>query len=258
MTRAAAPLAGVRIVVTRAARDAATLVSRLEALGAVPLVCPVIEFGAAPDPAQLDAALARTDADWVVFTSATGVRVARERVASAGIGPAVWATARVAAIGPATAAALHEHGIPVAFVPATFVAEALAETLPDVSGRTVLLIRAQDGRDVLRERLVARGAFVVDVAAYATRAAPLDSGMLDELGAGFDAITFASASAVDRFVARCDDALRARLAQSSIVTIGPVTSDAVRAHGLTVATEARSATMEGLVDALVSLSVAAR
>jgi uroporphyrinogen-III synthase len=185
-----------------------------------------------------------------VFTSATGVRAAFARAGV--LKSAAWSNARFAAIGPATARALRRSGVDVDFVPDSYVGEALADGLPDVAGRRVLLLRAQDGRDVLRDRLLARGAQVRDVAAYTTRAMPLGVDALAALRAGVDAITFTSPSIVEHVVAALGADAGALLSRAAVVTIGPITSDAVRKRGLDVAAEARVATLDGLVAALAA------
>ncbi len=133
------PLAGRRVVVTRPARQAASLAARLEALGAEVVHAPAIRIEPPESWAPLDEVLARIDSyDWIVFTSVNGVEVFYER---AGTMPAV----RYAAIGPATAEAIAERGAGAEVVPERFIAEALFEALSehtDVKGQKFLLPRA--------------------------------------------------------------------------------------------------------------------
>src|SRR5205823_2440481 len=112
------PLLGRRIVVTRAAGQAAELVDRLENLGAEALAAPTIEFESL-DPVQpLDQALESLERfDWIVFTSAHGVEVFFERLASAGGDSRRLGRARVAAIGPATYQALSRYGVRADWMP---------------------------------------------------------------------------------------------------------------------------------------------
>ena len=247
----ARPLDGKRIVVTRVAADAGALAGRLAALGAVPVVVPVIEIGPPPDPAAFDAALARAGGyDGVVFTSANGVRAAFERLGALGLGPDPFAGVRVACVGPATADALEARGVAASFVPTEYVAEALADELPDVAGRRLLLLQAEDARPVLAGRLRARGAIVEVVAAYTTRGAPHGDAARAALEAGADAVTFTAASTVARFLAL--PGAPALLARAAVACIGPVTADAARRHGLRVAVEADPHTLGGLVAGLVA------
>lgn len=246
-----APLAGRRVVVTRDPDGARVLAARLAALGAVPVLCPVLAFGPPPDAAAFDAALRDPGFDWVVFTSATGVRAALDRAQACGLTTPAWTRARVAAIGTGTAEALQQRGVSVAFLPGTFVGEALGDELPDVAGRRVLLLRAEAGRAVLCERLEARGADVADVAAYTTVPAPLSDASRKALEAGVDAVTFTSASTVQGFVGALGPQAPALMTHAAVVTIGPVTSAALRAAGLRVDAEAPVATLDGLLGALV-------
>src|SRR5262249_46546891 len=75
------PLFGKRIVVTRDRRQAAELGDPLEALGAEVISVPTIEICEATDPCPLDNAIARLDSyDWLIFTSANGVRYFIDRL----------------------------------------------------------------------------------------------------------------------------------------------------------------------------------
>ena len=248
------PLFGRRIVVTRAMEDALSFSERLERLGAEAVIAPTIEFRD-PEAAQpLDAALAALDTfDWIVFTSAHGVDVFFARLAErAGDVRDLW-RARLAAIGPATAAALEQRGMRVEIVPADFRAEALADALrPRVVGHRVLLPRAAGARDVLPRALADVGAEVTDVASYrAVSSGELPPRVTRLLESGkVDAVTFTSSSTVRNFHALLGgDA--SRIGRASVACIGPVSAETARDLGFRVDVEAREYTIEGLAAALV-------
>src|SRR5215470_20199279 len=108
-----------RVLVTRASTQAHDLVTRLQALGAVPIVLPVIDIVPPADNyTALDAALRQLPTfDWVVFTSPNGVIHVWQRLTVLGMEAHGLATVRLAAIGPATAAALASHGLQAVAVP---------------------------------------------------------------------------------------------------------------------------------------------
>jgi uroporphyrinogen III methyltransferase/synthase len=227
-------LAGRRIVITRPEPDARRLAERLRALGATPIVVPAIriEF---TDPPELDDALARIAGyHWVIFTSRNGVEAVFRRTRSIA-GP------RVAAIGPATAQALRQHGVEADLMPPEYVAEAVLDALGDVAGRRCLLPRADIAREALAAGLVARGAVVDEIAAYRTR--PLAERRAD-LGT-VDAVTFTSSSTVRGFLAGGPVPAGAR-----VVCIGPITADTARSCGLAVSAVAQEYTEDGLIAAL--------
>lgn len=235
------PLAGRRIVVTRPAERAERLLKRLRARGAAPIAFPTIRLVPA-DSGPLDAAIAALDRfHWVIFTSQTGVEACFARLAAAGRGADDFASRRVAAIGPATAAALRARGVEPAFVPAEFVAEAIVAGIGDVTGLRVLLPRADIAREALADGLRARGAEVVEVAAYRT----VTSGAPPPALEGVDAITFTSSSTVRHFVESGADPGRAK-----IVCIGPVTAATAQELGLPVHAVASAYTEDGLIEAL--------
>ncbi|HEU5183815.1 MAG TPA: uroporphyrinogen-III C-methyltransferase [Gemmatimonadaceae bacterium] len=250
------PLAGKRIVVTRARAQASALSVRLRELGADVTEMPAIRIEAL-DPAPLYRALDAIDRyAWLMLTSQNAVelvwRVMRER----GLDARSLAHARVAVIGRATADALLAHGIAADVVPERFVAESLVEALrsrEDIRGTRVLLPRAADARDVLPGSLRGMGAEVDEIPIYRTvldgRGAETIASRLRE--GAIDVVTLTSSSTARFFV----DAVGREAAQMApVASIGPVTSATAKTLGLRVAVEAEESTIAGLVDAVVKLS----
>lgn len=253
------PLAGRRIVVTRAQEQAGGLVARLRELGAEPVVCSTITFAPPDDPAPLDAAIARIEQyDWVIVTSANGARALLERMRTLGRAADALRGVAVGAVGPATLQTLAEYGVEVRFVPSAHVAEAMLEEIGDVAGRRVLLPRADIARANLPEGLRARGAAVDDIAAYRTVRGPGSEELVGLLRQGaVSAVTFTSSSTVRYLLDTLEAAglpreeARALLNRAAVVCIGPVTSATAREEQLRVDAQAREHTTAGLVQALV-------
>jgi len=250
------PLAGKRIVITRPREQADGLVAALRALGAEPIVAPVIAIEPLPDLARLRAALADPARyRWIVFTSRNAVDVVLDHMAEWQLPIGGLVRSAVAAVGPVTAAALRMHGIEPALVPERFIAEELLAALASaggLAGARVLLPQAEDARPVLADGLGALGAEVDAIPIYRTGAAAGDFRALTlDLAAGrVDAVTFTSASTVRRFVELVgEDAARAPT--YTAVTIGPVTAAAAEAAGLARITSATPFTTDGIVAALV-------
>src|SRR5438094_5274034 len=133
--RMGASLQGRRIVVTRAREQAGDLVRALQEHGAEAVIAPVIRIQPLDNLGALRAALAGLSAyRWVVFTSQNAVRIVFDRLVAWGLGPRVFRTTAVAAIGTATAEALAREGVPPALVPDEFVGEALAQALTARAG----------------------------------------------------------------------------------------------------------------------------
>src|SRR5215510_11751422 len=219
-------LRGKRVLVTRAAVQAQDLVARLEALGAVPIVLPMIQtVPPADNYAALDAALHQLPTfDWVVFTSPNGVAHVWQRLTALGMEAHGLATVRLAAIGPATAAALVSHGLQAVAMPERAIAEALLEAIPHPAGQRFLLPLADLARDTLRLGLQAAGAEVVEVPAYSTVLAEISPEARTALEAGVDVLTFTSSSTVRNFVEQVGAPMTQRLvAQARVVTMGPIT-----------------------------------
>jgi uroporphyrinogen III methyltransferase/synthase len=121
------------------------------------------------------------------------------------------------------------------------------EALADVPASRALVARAATARDVLVDALRSRGVEVDVVALYETVASPLSEAQLAAV-AEADYVTFTSSSTVRFFFeALGDSRLRARL-----VSIGPVTSETLRQHGVEPAVEAAQHDIDGLVEALLA------
>ncbi len=255
------PLAGRTIVVTRASAQAGGLQGTLEALGAHVVGMPVIRIEpVAPSPAVEEAIAGVGEYDIIVLTSANGVDAVAGLMAGHGMDARHLTPGQVVvAIGPGTCAALTAHGIRADIVPERFVGEAVLEALEDmpVEGRRVLVPRARDARPVIVDGLRARGAIVDDIVVYA--AVPVRPARdAVEAALAADVITFTSASTVTNTLAVLDAAERVRLAGGPrAVSIGPLTSHAVRAAGLEVAIEADRSDIPGLVQAVLDLGAAA-
>jgi len=245
------PLFGQRIVVTRAREQADALAARLEALGAHAIELPTIEIRPAADPAPLDRAIANLASyDWLIFTSATGVRCFVERLDGSAFD---WRSlrARICAIGPATRAAIEALHLKVDLMPAEYVAEGLLAAFADhdLTGKRILLPRAAVARDLVPVELARRGAQVDVVEAYRT-AMPDDAPAraAEVFTHKPDWITFTSSSTVQNFVSAAGAGV---LEGVKVASIGPVTSKTARELGIQVTVEAAPFTIDGLVEAIL-------
>jgi uroporphyrinogen III methyltransferase / synthase len=244
------PLHGKRIVVTRARAQASGLAATLRSLGAEVVELPAIRIEPLIDSDEvLKVAGALGIYELVCLTSPNGVRLLFEAMEAAGLDARALAGVTVAAIGPGTARALAERGVLADVVPERFVAEGLIEALEDteVSGARVLVARAAEARDVLPEALRERGAEFDVVALYETvREQPGNDEI--EAAQSADYVTFTSSSTVTNLA----EALGDRFPKDArIVSIGPITSETVRAAGLEVDVEAKRHDIDGLLAALL-------
>lgn len=241
-------LDGLRIVVTRAAHQAEELAGPLRERGADVLLLPMIAIAPPADLRALEQAAAQVDRfDWIVFTSANAIATFAGML---GRTPSEL-QARIATVGSATRVAAERAGFAVSVTPEKFVAEALLDSFgaEDLAGKQILIPAAAVTRAVVAPGLRARGATVEVVEAY-RNVIPDDA--VARVGEVFrepfpDWVTFASSSAIGN-LARLAGV--SKLAKVKIASIGPVTSAAVRAHGLEVAAEAAPQTIEGLVESI--------
>jgi uroporphyrinogen-III synthase len=251
------PLAGRRVLVTRAAHQAGKLSEGLRALGAEPVEVPVLEIRAPESFAALDAALRRLDSyDWLILTSANTVRALAGRAAALGIALAQRDGLKVAAVGEATAEAARKTGFILTFVPEFYVAESLVEGLMSrTAGRKILLARAAVARDLIPDALRAAGASVDVVDAYQNF---MPEGVPEQLRQalveGVDAVTFTTSSSVRHLAAAAGAAkVSWPFAGVAAISIGPITSATLRELGWEPAVEANPSDVSGLIWAVARL-----
>jgi len=260
----ALPLTGCQVLVSRARKQADALSSALRKLGCQVTEIPFIAIRRPASWRPLDAALRNlANYDWLILTSVNGVEALFARMKKKGLDAAALAHLKIAAIGPATARAIQEHGLNVAVTPAEYVAESVVRALRRrVGGKHVLLVRAKVARDVIPRELRNEGAEIDIVEAYRTVAPASSSKRLRALLASRTrkphAITFTSSSTVRNFVgllglSSARAALKKRAPYHGVhsASIGPVTSATLREFRLPVDIEAREYTIPGLVAAIV-------
>jgi uroporphyrinogen-III synthase len=257
--QSAKPLAGKRILVTRAAHQARQLTSLLDEQGASVAEIPVIEIDPPKSYRPLDNALIAIGSyRWLILTSVNGVEAMFARMAALGLGVEKLAHLQICAIGPATRAALQSQGLKTTVMPRRYVAEAVVEALRDqVRGSRVLLVRATVARDVIPAQLRKAGARVDVVEAYETK---VPAGAAERLRSALlhvdqrpHAITFTSSSTALNLIEILGGASDAQrlLAGIALASIGPITSATLREAGLEPTVEAAQYTMAGLAEALV-------
>lgn len=251
------PLFGCTIVITRSRHQSSRLRIRLAEAGAEVIEAPTIVIRPTDDIAHLHKVI-RTldDYDWLVLTSVNGVDSLARRFADLDVDARHLAGVRVAAIGPATSAALrHGLGVRVDLEPPRFVAESLAEVLitEGVRGCRICLWRAKVARPVLPRLLRQAGAEVDEIAVYETHVADtLPEQVKTALGDGrADWVTFTSSSTVRNMVELLGTD-RDVLERVKIASIGPVTSQTIREFGYRPTVEAERSDIEGLTTAIIA------
>jgi uroporphyrinogen III methyltransferase/synthase len=249
------PLFGTKIVITRSAEQAGELSERLRALGTDAIELPVISLLPPLDPEPLDRAIeSLATYDWLIFTSVNGVRFFMHRLDQS---PHDLRSlkARICAIGPATRKAIEELHLKVDLMPEEYVAEGLVKAFADadLTGKKVLLPRAAVARDVIPQELTRIGAKVDVVEAYRNVVPPNAADRAREIfGASKkpDWITFTSSSTVKNLLAITG---REAIEGVRIASIGPVTSATLCAHGIKVDAEAKQFTLDGLIEAILTV-----
>jgi uroporphyrinogen III methyltransferase / synthase len=257
------PLFGKRIVVTRARGQAAKFLQKLSELGAEGLEIPAVK-GVDPENKEsfVDALLALNSYDWLVFTSANGVTTFFDLFFRRFQDLRDIGGAKIAAVGPATAAKLRELHLQVDLMPEEYIGTKIAAAFTkqgSIENSKICLLRAEKANPELPRALEAKGAIVDDIGLYKTIAETEDffgaAKNFQEHGA--DWVTFTSGSTVEFFHARFDlPKLVKKFPQMKIASIGPETTKALSVLGVKPAVEAKEHTTTGLLAAMLKAAKA--
>lgn len=245
------PLAGKKVVVTRARAQAGKFAQMLEDLGATVIEFPTIEIRPADPPPNFPPL---TEIDWVIFTSANAVNHFLDLID--GADPARdLRNCRTCAIGPGTSTALRDRGAKIDLIPGEHIQEgivaALEETDPLLAKRRILLPKGDLARDYLVHALAKRGAQVTEVTVYQNTAPEITPDAVESLlNAAPDILTFTSASTARNFAQFLGPDGLYRLRDVIVAAIGPETSAAARAAGLRVHIEPARHDLWSLAEAI--------
>ena len=252
----ASALFGHRIVITRAIEQSSDLVAKLESRGAIPISLPLVAFSTPENFAPLDAALHRwQEFDWVLFTSANAVQSVAQRAAGTNLGilrPS--SRPQIAAVGPATSEAAVKAGLHVVYTAKTHLGLALAEELAQqLRNKSVFLPRSDRANPDLPAALKKLGANVTEVVAYHTLPPTnVDRARVTEvLDENSDAALFFSPSAVNNLSGLIGKESLIQLQNKiAIAAVGPVTTAALRNHGITNVITSAETTADAIISAL--------
>lgn len=233
-----------RLLLTRPVGQQDALAERLLAAGMEVVSVPSVSIEPAVEADIERLAALLPGADWVVITSANGVPALVAALDGEPLPPGT----RLAAVGPATAAALGLAGLVVDAIPARYLTVAIAEALGDVTGRRIVLARADAATPDLRDALLRRGAEVQEVTAYRTVEGPAASREIVRrvLDDSLNAVLFTSGSTVRGLVKLVPPHARQRVTGLPALCIGPVTAESARRAGFAVAGVADEHTADGL------------
>lgn len=249
------PLFGKRVLVTRSRDQASSLSDLLREHGAEPVEFPVIRIEAPMDVGPGLQIPDLSNYDWLLFTSANGVRATLDHLLNSGRDIRALAGPKIGAIGPKTAEEITKLGLRVDFVPTEFVAEAVVDQFPDdPAGKRIVILRAAEAREVLPEKLRERGATVDIVPVYRTVLENSNAPSVREMlsNGEVDIITFTSSSTVTNFIELIGaDAAKQLPPSIKIACIGPITAKTAEDNGLKPGIVAEEYTVEGLVRAIL-------
>ena len=253
------PLADKTILVTRSVGQSSQFSDRLKQAGANVIEMPALEIGPPSSWEALDQAISHLlDFNWLILTSTNGVDYFFERLRTQGKDARALVGLKIAVVGEKTAQSLKQRSLQPDFIPPDFVADSLVENFPEqLEGKTVLFPRVETGgREVLVKELTAKGANVIEVAAYQSRCpVAIAPSALDALQRqAVDIITFASSKTVQCFYQLLESHGGANLEQVCIASIGPQTSKTCVSLLGRVDVEAEEYTLEGLFQSLLGIN----
>ena len=253
------PLFGQNIVITRDARGNATFADKILAHGGNPIKFNSIEIRDLTDGDEVQGMLAAVNKyDWIIFTSANGVRFTFEALVKAGKDSRALTPAKVACIGTETAACLAQFGIKADFVPTVFTGSELAKQLgefADLHNKKIGLLRSAAASKDLADGLTKAGALVEDIAVYTIVMQKNESSeLVEQIKAGrIHWLTFTSPSTARAFFAQVPPDL-INAGRVKVASIGPVTTEQLAKLNVNVHAQAQPHTIEGLLTALIKES----
>ena len=235
-------LNGIRILIPRIGEDIEYSVGIVKEMGGEPIPLEVAKIEYTSDLTSLDEALRNIEAfDWIIFTSKNCVRIFIERIKELGVWPL---RCRLAAVGQSTQQEAEKHGLKISFTPTKYLTKKLAQEIPEINGKRVLLIRSHDADDDMRRILQERGAEVVEVRPY--KVTPVRDIKLEK---EFDVAIITSPS-IARALSNSLEFMD-RISKGALVCcIGPVTAEAAKSLGIRVDLVSEEHTFSGVVRAL--------
>ncbi|ABA23081.1 uroporphyrinogen-III synthase / uroporphyrinogen-III C-methyltransferase [Trichormus variabilis ATCC 29413] len=255
------PLTGKTILVTRSSGQSSQFSDRLTTLGATVIEMPALEIGSPSSWEELDQAIANlSQFEWLILTSTNGVDYFFERLNLQGKDTRALAGVKIAVVGEKTSQSLKQRGIQADFIPPNFVADSLVEHFPEsLLNKKILFPRVESGgREILVKELSAKGAEVIEVAAYQS-CCPSSIPPAAELALKnhtIDIITFASSKTVQFFHQLVDNIfphnIPNTLAGICIASIGPQTSKTCHTLLGRVDVEAEEYTLDGLTQSIIN------
>lgn len=257
----AQPLFGKRVMITRTLSQSQSFVDILSSKGAKSIICPTIKITPPSSYKEVDRGIKKLASsggyyDWIIFTSANGVRCFSERLLKLKRDVRDLKGVKVCAIGPKTAKTVRElFGIHVDLTPREYVAEGILKEFKKsgIKGKKFFLPRATVARDILPIEIKRLGGTIDVAPVYKTIRPKKEAELAKKLikKGDVDVITFTSSSTVTNFVAGYKKGeLEKIIGDTKVACIGPVTRDTAIRAGMKVDVMATSYTVDGLVEAL--------
>jgi uroporphyrinogen III methyltransferase / synthase len=260
MPSAPKPLQDLTILVACSVKKMAEFVSGLHAMGATVLPFPVIEAKAIDDTKLLDRSLeSLSEYDWILFTSAYGVRFFMQRLNERAVDGISRTMPRLCAIGPATAAELKEFGYDASLIAERFLAEGVLDALTkyhggiqNMAGKRILLPRALKARELLPTALAEAGAQVDVIPCYQTVQGQIDPDVLLRLkNKDPDLIVFTSSSTISYLFETLGLEVGKRLlSHSTVAVLGPVIANTAKSYGKSPEIIPSESTAAALIEAI--------
>lgn len=256
------PLFGRRVAVTRSREQISVLAEQLRDKGADVIELPLLQIREHEESQEAeDIWQALGSYQWLLFTSANGVRYFFKKFYRQFTDLRSIGGVRIACIGEATAAAVREHHLEVDFIPQdpTATAEAFAEELlqhESMEHQALLVVTGSRNRDVLVLTLEKGQAIVDTFMVYESLDTDLSGNAEAQrfVAEGADAILFASSSAAENFLRQAKHlALQEGARRPKTVSIGPITSQTMRKLGLPVDAQAPESSIPAMVATTIQL-----
>jgi uroporphyrinogen-III synthase len=252
-------LEGKVVAITRPLERSEEAANIIKEEGGIPLVTPTLELRMTCTESLIKLCENASQLDWIIFTSPASLESLFTYCSD--FKDRLNPECMVAAIGPRTARAVQDHGLPADLMPDNYTAEGLLGVMKDyeLEGKIIGIPRTFSARNVLNEGLRKMGGQVLLAEAYEstlpTDQEPAQSLIEGIINGKIDAVTFTSPLTVHNLIEMSEtkrDTLLKALREEDIlvVAIGPITGAAIDEYDIKYVSPSKY-TVNDMLDKLI-------
>lgn len=242
------PLNRIKVLIPRPIEQSNEFAEKLEKLGAVPIIFPLIEVKPI-NKTQLLEIYSKNNFDWLIFTSGVAVKCFFDVINPKDV------TSKIAAVGSQTKKTIEKLGLKVNFIPSAATAQKLAKEIPIASTESVFIPQSKIANNTIVEILGKKNISIKTLATYDNSPVEYTKEQIEEvLKTPINVITFTSGSTVNSFM----DLIKKhkiKLDAVHTVSIGPSTTAEAQKRYLEIDATAEDHSIDGIIDEILKFYI---